>query len=482
MPRISLTGQSYEGLSIDVNYQRTVNWYPESDPTGKDKLPLYPTPGYTTAFAAAGSGPVRAQIVLNSTLYVVSSDGFYSITAAGAVTSLGTLQTSSGRVEMAHNGDEILIVDGTQGCLYKESTTTFTSDLNSTDADFPKVATSCSFLDGYFIVNDPGNTNAASSPGAFFISASYDGTTWTALGYEVAERSWDQIEAIRTANGQLWVVGENSTEVYTNTGNADFPFERVSSAVISFGTIAGASTSESDNTLIWLSQSKYGQGQVLQNNGYNIRKISTDALDDAIDGYTTTDASAFTLQWKGHTWYVLTFPTSNKTWVYDLTTKMWFQWSTSGDDSRFIADSYSYFNSTHYIGSRVDGDIYALSDTEYDENGTAITRLRQTAHIDFEGKKGFVRAIELIMEQGVGTIAITDPQVMLQWSKDRGHTWQSEQWRDILGNVGEYTKASTWRRIGRCEDIIFRIKVTDAVKAVLVGGYMDVNLGSFDVT
>lgn len=482
MPRIPLNGQAYEGTSIDVNYQRTVNWYPENDGTGKDKVPLYPTPGFTTAFATAGSGPIRAQIVLNSLLYVVSSDTFYSITTGGSVTNLGTLQTSSGRVEMAHNGDEILIVDGTQGCLYKESTTTFTSDLNSTDADFPKVATSCTFLDGYFVVNDPGNTNAAGAPGAFFISGSYDGTAWSALDYTVAERSWDQIQSLRIANGQLWVIGQNSTEVYANTGNADFPFERISSAVIEFGTIAGASASESDNTVIWLSQSKYGQGQVLQNNGYSVVKISTDALDDAIHGYTKTDALAFTLQWKGHVWYVLTFPTSNKTWVYDLSTKMWFQWSTNGDNARHISNSYAYFNNTHYIGSRSDGDIYALSATEYSDNGTAITRLRQSPHLHFDGKKGFIRALELILEQGVGTVSVTDPQVMLQWSKDRGHTWSSEQWRDILGNVGEYSKASTWRRLGRCEDIIFRIKITDAVKAVLVGAYVDVNLGDYNVT
>ena len=160
---------------------------------------------------------------------------------------------------------------------------------------------------------------------------------------------------------------------------------------------------------------------------------------------------------------------------------MWFQWSTSGDDSRHISDSYVFFNSKHYIGSRSDGSIYQLSDTEYKDNSTAITRLRQTAHFHFSGKKGFIRAVELIFEQGVGTIAVTDPQAMLQWSKDRGHTWQSEQWRDILGNVGEFSKSSTWRRIGRCEDIMFRVKVTDAVKSALIGAYMDVNTGDFEV-
>jgi len=481
MARIPINGQSNEGFSIDANYQRTVNWYPESDPTGKDKVPLYPTPGFSTEFASAGSGPIRASIVLNSLMYIVSSDTLYSVDTVGNETTLGTLQTTSGRCEMAHNGDEIVIVDGTQGCHYKESTTTFTADLNATDADFPKAATTITFIDGYFAVNDPANTNAANAPGGLFISGSYNGETWAALDYTVAERSWDQILALRIANGLLWAIGENSTEVFQNTGNADFPLEPIRSAVIEYGTLAGASVSEADNTLIWVSKSKYGQGQVLQNNGYGVKKISTDAIDNHIHGYTVTDAQSFVLQWKGHTWYVLTFPTSDKTWVYDLSTHMWFQWATNGDDSRHISNDYVFFNSKHYIGSRVDGKIYQLKDTEYSDDGTAITRVRQSPHIHFQGKKGFVRAIELIMEQGVGTVSVTDPQAMVQWSKDRGHSWSSEQWRDILGNVGEYSKASTWRRIGRCEDILIRIKVTDAVKASLIGAYMDVNTGDFKV-
>jgi len=72
--------------------------------------------------------------------------------------------------------------------------------------------------------------------------------------------------------------------------------------------------------------------------------------------------------------------------------------------------------------------------------------------------------------------------MMLEWSKDRGHTWEGEQWKDVLGSVGEYSKASTWRKIGRCEDIIFRFKMTDAVKGVLIGAYMHVEVGGMDVT
>jgi len=547
MARIPLTGQSFEGVSIDVDFQRTVNWYPESAPTGKDRLPLLPMPGLVE-FTSAGSGPVRAMIVLNNVMYVVSSDTLYSVTTVGTVSLIGTITTTSGRCELSHNGNDILIVDGLQGYLYDlsedvmyplkvisggtadgttssklinsgatfvtdgvkvgvpvynttDGTSTFVSAVDSDtqlsldsdifvsgedyevgDGDFPAGATSCTFLDTYFIVNDPDNTNAAGVPGAFFISDSYNGSTWASLDYEVAERSWDQLEAVRVANGQLWLVGENSTEVWWHNGNADFPFERISSAVIEFGTPAGASVAEADNTLILLAGTDHGQGQIMQNQGYDLVKKSHAALDDKIHSYLKTDSFSFVFQWKGHTFCVFTFPNADKTWVYDLSTGLWFQWSTNGHDNRHIGSSYTYFNNKHYVGSRLTGKIYELSDTAYDDDGTAITRLRQTPHIHFEGKTGFIRAVELILEQGVATGAVPDPQVMLQWSKDRGHTWQTEQWRDVLGSTGEYSKASTWRRIGKCQDIMFRIKITDAVKAVLIGAYMDAKTGQLEVT
>ena len=93
----------------------------------------------------------------------------------------------------------------------------------------------------------------------------------------------------------------------------------------------------------------------------------------------------------------------------------------------------------------------------------------------------FISHLEMIFEQGVGNGSFPNPQAMLQWSKDRGHTWSSENWRSVLGAVGEYSKSSTWRRVGRCEDIIWRLKITDGVKAVVVGAYMKGEIGDYEV-
>ncbi|MFE1676613.1 hypothetical protein ACFMJE_18460, partial [Acinetobacter baumannii] len=58
--------------------------------------------------------------------------------------------------------------------------------------------------------------------------------------------------------------------------------------------------------------------------GYTGKRISTHAIEYAIQSYSTiTDAIAFTYQQEGHSFYVLTFPTADKTWVFDVSTELW---------------------------------------------------------------------------------------------------------------------------------------------------------------
>jgi hypothetical protein len=77
-------------------------------------------------------------------------------------------------------------------------------------------------------------------------------------------------------------------------------------------------------------------------------------------------------------------------------------------------------------------------------------------------------------EVGVGTSTYTDPQAMLQISKDGGHNWGVELWT-TLGAMGDYLKRLVWRRLGVSRDWLFKLRVTEPVKVVWIGAY-----GEFD--
>jgi hypothetical protein len=78
------------------------------------------------------------------------------------------------------------------------------------------------------------------------------------------------------------------------------------------------------------------------------------------------------------------------------------------------------------------------------------------------------------MEMGVGTVtgAGENPQLRLRTSKDGGHTWSNELWRPI-GSEGVYQQRAVFRRLGWARDWLFEVSLTDPVKAVFIGAFME---------
>jgi hypothetical protein len=64
-----------------------------------------------------------------------------------------------------------------------------------------------------------------------------------------------------------------------------------------------------------------------------------------------------------------------------------------------------------------------------------------------------------------------DPQVMLRWSDDGGHTYSNEHWVSI-GKIGEYYRRAIWRRLGmtlKLRDRVYEVSATDPVKISIMG-------------
>lgn len=458
--KLPIIGTFNTTSSINVDSQRTVNWYLEKTPVGRSQAALYPTPGCLLE-TIAGTGPIRASIEFNDLLYVVSGQDFYEINTSGTAINKGTLSSSGTRVSMAASSDELLIVDGVTGYIWDGSTLTVIAD-----AEFPDGADQVIFVDGYFVVNDPNKTQGLNIDGSFFWSNLRDGTSWTGTNFATAERDPDKLIAIEKSHREVWLFGETSTEIWSTAGTG---FTPVSSGYSEWGIVARDSVSRVDETMVWLSKNGQGQGLVVQATGFNPIVISTPAVSSAIQGYTTiSDAFSFVIQWKSHTWYVLTFPSANATWVYDSSEKTWFEWN-SWELGRLRYNTHTLFNNKHYMGDYATGKVYVLDDSTYTENGNIIERVRRTSHFFSEKAALFFNLVELEFEYGTG--GTDDAQVMLRWSDDYGHTWSKEYWKS-LGKIGEYRKRLRWKRLGQSRDRVFEIRITDAAKPVLVTGYI----------
>lgn len=82
-------------------------------------------------------------------------------------------------------------------------------------------------------------------------------------------------------------------------------------------------------------------------------------------------------------------------------------------------------------------------------------------------------AIGRIVTQEIGPV-LRGPQVMLQISRDGGHTFGQESVREF-GQAGEYDKRTFWNRLGSGRDIVPQIVVTDPVPARIIDAYLEVS-------
>ena len=245
--QFQFVGPSYQARSLNLDAQRSVNLYLEADQTGKNPIALFGTPG-TRKVLTLPTYPVRGLINAGGTLYAVGGNHVYTIDTDYNATSIGTIGTSSGPVSLAYNGTQVMLVDGSAGYICTTTVTQITS------GGFIATPKQVAFQDGYFIVIGSGQH--------FNISALYDGLTWDAADFASAESNPDGLVGCIVDHRELWLMGEQTCEVWYNSGNADFPFERIAGAILEVGCASAYSVAKLDNSIFWLGSDDRGRGTV----------------------------------------------------------------------------------------------------------------------------------------------------------------------------------------------------------------------------
>lgn len=465
--KVGLIGPSYEQRSLPFDAQRTINLYPIFDDQGKEIAALYGTPGLSL-FCTAGNGPIRKSFSsTNGRAFVVSGQYLYEIDGAGASTNRGTLNTSSGPVTIDENATQLFICDGDDGYALTYSSNAFAV---VSDGDFPSAGT-VTYVGGYFIVNQ-------NNTGKFFISALNDGTSWAPLDFATAESSPDNLKRVIRAVGQLWLIGNKTTEIWSNTGEASFPFQRISGAETNIGIMAPYSALEFASSLFWVAETAEGRGVVVRATSYTPQRISTEAIEYAISRASAPEnIYSWGYQKDGHDFYVLSGGGLDTSLVYDVTTGLWHERAyleLDGTLSTHLGSSCMFCFNKHLVGDRRNGNIYEISESYYSDNGNPIPRERTYTHLSSEGKQVRYNKLTVGFEAGVGLQSGqgADPSAMLYMSKDGGKTW-SDSYTSTIGAVGDYKRTVSFRRLGIADQMTFRIRVTDPIKVAIIGSYLE---------
>jgi hypothetical protein len=470
MSNFPFVGGSFSGRSPAFDCQRTINLYFEPNESGSARSPgmLIGTPGLSVWSALAGNG-VRALLKFSETVAIaVVGATVYRLTTAGVATAFpGTVDAANPVVSMASNGTIIMLVCGATGYFLDPNALTLTQ---ITDPDFAGADT-VYYDDGYFIFNKTGT-------GQFQITQLY-GSNIDGLDFATAEGAPDNIISIIVDHREVWLFGTTTTEVWFDNGDSDFPFARIQGAFLEVGCAAAFSVAKADNTVFWLATDDRGYGTIQRASGYTPTRVSNHAVEYAIASYSTiSDAVAYTYAQEGHTFYVITFPSANATWVLDIATNLWHErgyLNADGTLGRHRSNCQMNFAGKTLVGDWQNGNIYTMSLEVFSDNGNPIKRTRIAPHVTNSDRLQFFHSLQIDLQAGVGLNSGqgSDPQAMLSWSDDGGVSWSNEHWSSF-GKIGNRTARAKWRRLGRSRDRAFRVSITDPVRVAIASAQLEV--------
>lgn len=486
MPDFEFVGAEYQAASPTQENQVLLNWYPEQDgakfagskstgiPSERGVIALYPTPG-TVSLAQLAAGEVRALYTLpgGTSFLAVSNDTAYLIDTAFAATTIGTLLTDSGVVTITDNGSAAYFTDGQFRYAYDFGTGTFAQ---VTDGAFIEGGI-CDELDNFIIYNRPG----ARQWGCTDVSSTESG----ALNLGTLIGASCNLVAVVADHRQVLLLGETFSERHVNVGTFPFPFAVIPGSSIQHGCGAVGSIARFGEAMAFLAADTRGKATVIMWGAAMTvpQRISTFAVENAIQNYAvTSDAIGYTYAQAGHEFYVLTFPTANVTWCFDLSTNLWHKrgWrNPMGVINRHRSNCAAAFGNDTIVGDFENGKLYQLSQQVYTDDGQPLPCIRRCRHLTTDLKRQFFSDLQIQFQPGVGLITGqgSDPQCLLRWSNDGGFTWGNDHVLK-LGKIGKYRHRAIKRRLGWARDRVFEIEMTDPVLRVVVSANLNASSGA----
>lgn len=457
---MSFVGPSYALANRKASIQRSVNMRLVGlEAQGKAPFMLESMPGL--AVFSTLSGVVRGGIQAAGRAFFAAGSTLYEVLADGSNASRGTLATASGPVEMAYGLTQLVIVDGANGYVLNLSSNLFS---NITSAAFYG-STRVEFLDNYFLFIRPDTQQ-------FYITAINDATNLDALDFASAESSPDNLVSLVVDHAEAWMMGSNTTEIFFNSGNADFPFERNRGAILEVGCISPYSARKIDNSVFWIGQDTNGSGIVYRANGYQPQRISTRAIEETLQASSDLSAAvAFCWQENGLTYYAINAPGLTQTLVYEVAAGQWFDWCDIDGVGQFEACravNHVFAFGKHLIGGS-DGVVYRMGVDVHKNGSDPLVRERTSPH-DAKPGRGRVPYQSFWLDCTTGD-ASSDMPIEMSYTNDSGDNWSDPKVRNI-GAAGNRVARVLWNsRLGLSRDRVWRVRFSgDAPFSIIDGG------------
>ena len=390
----------------------------------------------------------------------VSAGKVYKIEQNGTTTRItgDTLFTGT-PVSFASFGDTLFMANG--GKILKW---TFTNDTCSfiPDSDAPTSVTHIIFINQYLVALDT-TQNAE----AIYWSKVDDPTTWEGEFFS-PELQPDKPNGLFTGWEEILISGESTLENWYNSGGAAV-FERLNSSNTERGTISPYTVQKIDNTYYFLDTER----KVVRLEGRSPVVVSNPFDREFQELRTISDARGMQIIPNGEAYYVLTFPTEQKTYAYDYKRDAWYEWSywnnTASDRENYLGQAAAYMRKweRQLIGSRKDSTIYRTSLNYYKDDTDTINTDIYTGWTN-HNTDAWKHCHELRVKLRRGDGDAFDGKVLEVWYRDNGeYEWKGPRHID-MGQLGEADHIVRLRRLGRYRTRQWRFRCAEPIAFHLI--------------
>lgn len=399
IPLVTDLQNRFEAFNIDA---RLVNAYAEK----RDRdTHIYKRPGLIpysqpSGGAATGNGVFN----WNGDLYSVFGGTLYKGT-----TSLGSVDGSARYSFSSLLGatPSLFLQNGSNFYFYNS-----TAGLTSiTPGSFTSVVPGCVYLDGTMYVMDTSCNIYGSDLNN--VATGH----WNAANLIVAQS--EPCPGLAIHKQLVYVVAFKtfSVEMFFDQGNATgSPLAGVPGQKLNYGMRHEGTLAEISGVLLWVDQIREGGMSVRIMDQLTAQPCSTPQVEKLLQqadsaGYFSGDVFSWGAKIDGHMFYCLTIQNLNVTLVYDLSQKLWYQWTAPSGGYMPIVSS-TFLNGATICQGQSDGRLYTLSTTVGTDNGAAITTDIYTPEFDGGTQRGKVidklRFIGDVYPGNVLSVRVTD--------------------------------------------------------------------------
>lgn len=455
---VNIVGQDYRSRSRPLSAQSTKNLTVESNPAARTQLAMHSWPGSIRRLTST-YGADRGSHVFQGRLYKVSGTTLLSVSSLFSETSIGTIAGSQ-RCIFADDGVNMVIVTGSTAYQYNGVTLSTIADADLESPDSVAVLNNQLIYDG--------------NNGRWVVATAGDPDDIPDINYAVAESNGDDLVRVYVFNQTVYLMGVRTIETWFNSGSGSPPFTRIDGGIIeTLGLYALHSVANTNNYLYFLASDK----NVYRITGYQAEMITPPATSYQIFNLVADDAIGMTLNIDAQNYYILSFPSANKTFTFSEQmfsvdpALSWVELTSGADEDRYRMNSYQFVYGKRLFTDHRNGNVLELDYNTYTDDSEPQIRQRDTAPINginlgLPAQKLIMSSFRLILHTGVGleTGQGSSPAFYIGTSTDGGRNF------DFTGNPyidpgrsGNYIITVQLDKVLEFEDLIIRIRVSDPI-------------------